>query len=160
MKSKKLDKLILNFLKPVFEEHHDCQKLVFNIHSFDENDSFICEESISINNKTWDELPDDKLSKAQDYIHEAIGKLPDGIEGISEIKDKLKQIAEQTWEKACADPINKIWREFWKDKNLDVFNKLINKEYLKRFPSRYVDYTSVEVNRDGTIKYYPNGEDE
>lgn len=156
---KKLDKLILDFLEPVFKEFSNCEKLGFNIYIFDNDDVHACEESISINDISWDQLPDDKLSTAYDKIQEAIQKLP-YLDELKELRLELQKVADKTWEKACENSLNKIWRDFWQPENLKPFSSKIKKEFLKRFPSRYVDYVSIEVSRDGGINYYPDGEEE
>lgn len=154
----KLDKQIMDFLSPQFDKYSNCDKITFNLYNIDDV-YHPCEESISINDIYWDSLPDDRLSKVEEHIREAMGKLPN-IPEITNIKEELGKLADSFRDKACADPINEIWRDFWQPVNLKPFGESITKECKKRFPPRYVDYVSVEVFRDGKINYYPDGEDE
>lgn len=156
--SNKLDTAILTFLKPVFDQYPTCQKLGFNIYNFND-DSFMAEESISVNDQSWDMLPDEKMSSIEDDIRAAIGKLPK-IPELEEIRKQLVNLADTFYEKSCADSLNDICHKFWQPDNLESFTDSISTMFKKRFPPRYVDYVSVEVHRDGTIIYYPDGEEE
>lgn len=157
--SNKLDTAILTFLKPVFDQYPTCQKLGFNIYNFNDDSVHTCEESIHINDKSWDMLPDEKMSSIEDDIRAAIGKLPK-IPELEEIRKQLVTLADAFYEKSCANSLNDIWRKFWEPDNLESFTDSISTMFKKRFPPRYVGYVSVEVYRDGTINYYPDGEEE
>lgn len=157
--SKKLDTAIITFLKPVFEQYPTCQKLGFIIYNFNDDSVHTCEESISINDVSWDAMPDEKMSNVEDHIRAAIRKLPH-VPELEEIRKQLVDLADTFYEKSCADSLNDIWRKFWQPDNLESFTDSISTIFKKRFPPRYVDYVSVEVNRDGTVIYYPDGEEE
>lgn len=155
----KLDIAMLKFLESVFGQYPTCRKLSFTVYNCDDGSVSVCEESIVINDIFWANMPDEKMSDIEDHIRVAIKKLHK-IPELEEIKKKLINLADILYEKSCADPLNNIWRNFWQPENLEPFTKSIRNIFKKRFPPRCVDYVSVEVHRNGTIIYYPDGEEE
>lgn len=150
-----LKKKIRSFFDEAFDNILELENFNFILYVNNYDEMIINDSDLVINNKHLDDYGDNNLLIYSTKLYEIIGEIPESekediitIENIRKrVNDKYDLSISKNPETRIVDLyVNNIFRNFCFDEFIEEFSSI--------FPSKFTDYVSVTVYRNGETSFY------